>query len=543
MNRTILSLGGTVVALAAVTGVAAVAAPGETSTGTKDTGAAAAAAHKPVERSTLVCPQPGDSDVAETAYTAFTPKGDGSKKGSAALQRAELADTDGPDDPGKGDKDGKDGKDEKKDEKGKAKDKDKKKDGKGESAEKGKDEKPVLPLSTPGTPVTSTMDSAEADALVGTADGPFAPGWTVQQTTTVSAGAGRGLQGAACSAPDTSFWFPGASTAADRQDYVHLTNPDTTSTVVDLELYGKDGKEKTGVGSGEGVTIPPRSTVPVLLSTLTADPVTNVTLHVTARSGRVGAQVQASDAKLGGDWLTPAGEAGPRAVLPGIPGDATSVRLAVFAPGDEDADLKVRLAGAGNMISPAGYETLHVKGGMTTAVDLKDLTKGEPGSLVLSPAEDGPDATPVIAALRVTRGKGAKQETAFIPSTAPVTKRATAADNRDGGSTLALTAPDEAAKVRVTASAGSGGGTSKSTTVTVKAHTTKSLTPPSPEGGKGTYAVTVERLSGGPVHASRMLARKQDGIPAFTIQNLPDDRSTVAVPRSSQDLSVVNDGR
>ncbi|WP_405803915.1 DUF5719 family protein [Streptomyces sp. NBC_01187] len=552
MNRTILSFGGAVVALAAVTGVAALTPADEGSQGAET---ASEAAHKPVERSTLVCPQPSSSDVAETSYTAFTPKGPGGKKGGAELHPAELADPEDSADPGTedGKKDGKKGKDDKGD-KG---DKDSKKDdkaGKGEKADKEKGgspkqgaaasgQKPVVPLTSPGTPVTAGTDDPEAPALVGTADGPFAPGWTVQQTTSIGAGAGRGLHGASCTAPDTSFWFPGASTAADRQDYAHLTNPDSTSAVVDLELYGKNGKEKGGAGTGEGVTIPPRSTVPVLLSTLTAKPVTNVTLHVTARTGRVGAQVQASDTKLGGDWLAPAGDPNPTAVLPGIPKDATSVRLVVFARGGKDADLKVRLAGASSLISPAGYETLHVKGGMTTAVDLKELTKGEAGSLVLSPAEDGSDAAPVAAAVRVTRGKGAKQETAFIPSTAPFGKRATAAGNGSGDATLALTAPEKDARVRVTASAGSGGGSAKSTTLTVKAHTTKSLAPPRPQGGKGTYAVTVERLSGGQVHASRMLTRKQDGVPAFTVQTLPDDGSTVAVPRSSQDLAVLNDGK
>jgi hypothetical protein len=60
-----------------------------------------------------------------------------------------------------------------------------------------------------------------------------------------------------------------------------------------------------------------------------------------------------------------------------------------------------------------------------------------------------------------------------------------------------------------------------------------------PSGLKGTYAVTVERLSGGPVYASRMLERPQNGIPMFTIQTLPDDRGTVRVPRAEQDLSVL----
>ncbi|MFI8852769.1 DUF5719 family protein [Streptomyces sp. 891-h] len=531
MNRTVLSFGAVAVALAAVTGVAALSAPDEAAQGGES---AKAAAHKPVERSTLVCPQPSTSDVAETSYEAFTPKGGPGKKGSAALYPAEAAETDTPQSPDDGEDGKKDG--EKKGEKGKQDE------GEGQgagTADKGS-RKPFLPLSSPGTPVTAETDDPKAPALTGSADGPFAPGWTVQQTTSIGAGAGRGLQGTSCTAPDTSFWFPGASTAEDRQDYVHLTNPDSTSAVVDLELYGKEGKEKGGQGAGEGVTVPPHSSVPVLLSTLTAEPVTNVTLHVTARSGRVGAQVQSSDRKLGGDWLAPAADPSPRVVLPGIPEDAASVRLSVFAPGDKDADLKVKLAGRSGTISPAGHETLHVKAGMVTTVDLKELTKGEAGSLVLSPAEDGEEAPGVVAAARVLRGKGGKQETAFVPATVPVNKRATAAGNTATGSTLALTAPEAAARVKVTASPTSGGGSPKSTTVTVKAHTTKAFTPPRPDGGKGAYAVTVERLSGGPLYASRTLEREQSGLPAFTVQTLPDDRSTVAVPESDQDLSVLN---
>ncbi|MGI5352775.1 DUF5719 family protein [Streptomyces sp. CA-250714] len=540
MNRTVLSFGAVAVALAAVTGVAALSAPDEAAQGGES---AKAAAHKPVERSTLVCPQPSASDVAETSYQAFTPKGTSGKKGSAALYPAELAETDTPQSPADG-KDGKNGEKNEKDEDNKG-DKDKEDAGQqgrgGETADKGSG-KPFLPLSSPGTPVTADTDDPKAPALTGTADGPFAPGWTVQQTTSIAAGAGRGLQGTSCSVPDTSFWFPAVSTAEDRQDYVHLTNPDSSSAVVDLELYGKKGKERASQGAGEAITVPPHSTVPVLLSTLTAEPVTNVTLHVTARSGRVGAQVQASDRKLGGDWLPPATDPSSRLVLPGIPKDAASVRLSVFAPGGEDADLKVKLAGRSGLISPAGYETLHVKAGMVTTVDLKDLTKGEAGSLVLSPTEDGEDAPGVVAAARVLRGKGGKQETAFIPATAPVQKRATAAGTSATGATLALTAPEAGARVRVTASPGSGG-SPKSTTVTVKGHTTKAFTPPRPTGAKGTCAVTVERLSGGPLYASRTLEREQSGLPAFTVQTLPDDRSTVAVPESAQDLSVLNDDK
>lgn len=48
---------------------------------------------------------------------------------------------------------------------------------------------------------------------------------------------------------------------------------------------------------------------------------------------------------------------------------------------------------------------------------------------------------------------------------------------------------------------------------------------------KGSYALTVEPESGsGPVYAARMLARPQGGLPAFTVQPLPDDRGSVLVP-------------
>ncbi|SEQ58721.1 DUF5719 family protein [Streptomyces radiopugnans] len=512
MNRTIHSLIGVVAALAAVTGVASLTTPsGEPAAGP-------AAARLPVERSTLVCPQPASSEVGETTYTAYTPEGGAERKGTEGSGAGLLPAGSTLEGGGSGGEDGK----------------------------KADEPDPVVPLEKPGVPVTAEADSSGSPALTGSADGSLAPGWTVQQTTLVTAGTGRGLLGVSCTVPGTEFWFPGASTAKSRHDYIHLTNPDDAPAVVDLELYGKDGSVKTE--SGEGLNVPGRSTVPVLLSTLSREPVTNVVLHVVARSGRIGAQVQSLDEKLGGDWLPASADSRGSLVLPGIPADATAVRLVVFAPGEKDADLKVRLATPTGAITPAGQETLHVRSGTTTAVDLGDVTRGEPGSLILSPAEDGGGGTRVVAALRVLRGEGARQETAFIPATEPVRERASAAgsdagaeNGEDGGTVLSLVAPEKAAKVRVTASAGSGGGEPVSKTFDLKAGTTTAVDDLRPEGAKGRYALTVERLSGGTVYAARTLSLVDDGIPMFTVQTLPDDRGTVAVPRAGQDLSVLVD--
>jgi hypothetical protein len=490
VNRTTLSLFAGVAALAAVTGFAVVSAPDATGTGTGQS-----AAELPVERTSLLCPAPSTSDLAETAYTSFTPVTKGAGKGGEA--RLDPA---------------------------------------GEQPAK-KAAKPVLEPEAPGTPATGDSSGGEAPALVGTAEGGFAPGWTVQETTEVAAGTGRGLAGVTCTAPDTEFWFPGASTAADRTDYVHLTNPDDSAAVVDVELYGKDGAWKST--AGEGVTVKPHTSEALLLSTLGATHEDDLTVHVTVRSGRVGAAVQALDDKIGGDWLAASTDPADSLVLPGIPEDALAVRLVLFTPGDTDADLKVRLALPSGAITPAGHETVHVKAGMTTAVDLADVTRGDAGSLLLTPT--GP-SVPVVAALRVVRGKDTDQEMAFIPATAPVGTRATAAGNRSAkDTTLSLTAPQGAAQVKVTASAGSEGGTATAKTYTVKAGTTQAVEAPVPDGLKGTYALTVEPVSGGPVYAARTLRATKDGVPAFTVQTLPDDRGTVAVPKAEEDLSVVQE--
>ncbi|MCX5013621.1 MULTISPECIES: DUF5719 family protein [unclassified Streptomyces] len=492
-QRAPLTLAAVTAALAALTGIAALTAPA--AGGTAPDGKAAAAARMPVERSLLVCPAPSSSDIADTTYTAFTPGAAGSAegKGSARLLGAT------------------------------------------------KDAKPVLEPKEVGKPFGATASGADAPALTGSADGVLAPGWTAQMTTKVSVGRARGVLGASCTAPGTDFWFPAVSTAKGREDYVHLTNPDDAAAVVDIKLFGPDGLAKPDAGTSENIRIDPKSSKSVLLSSLVpGSQLADATAHVTTRAGRVGASVQVAEEGVGADWLPAAADPAGSLVLPGIPADAVSVRLVAFVPGDEDADLKVRLAAPGGAITPAGNEQLHVKAGMTASVDLKDVTRGEPGSLLLTPA-DPKKAAPVVAAVRVVRGSGAKQELGFVQATAPVGTRATVADNRpeENATVLSLTAAgDKDAKVKVTASPGTGGGEAASQEVTVKAGTTQ-VVAVAPAGGKGSYALTVETLSGGPVHAARTLNLPHEGISMFTVQTLSDDHSTVSVPRAAEDLSVL----
>ncbi|WP_327290875.1 DUF5719 family protein [Streptomyces sp. NBC_01198] len=487
MNRSTLSLGGAVVVLAVLTGAA-------TMGGGSDSAAAptGAVTRLPVQRSTVVCPAPSSSEFADTTYTSFTPLMSGVDSGAAGS--AQLVPTAGR-------------------------------------------AKPLAPLKEAGKGATATTDDPDAPALIGTADGPLAPGWTVQQTTVVDSGPGRGVLGTSCITPDSEFWFPGASTATGRQDYLHLVDPDEAPAVVDIELYGKDGLLKAS--TGDGITVPGKGAKPVLLSTLVADKVADLTVHVVVRSGRVGAAVQATDAKTGTDWLPPAADPATSLVMPGIPADASAVHLVAYATGSDDADLTLKLATSTGLISPAGHDTLHVKAGMTATADLGDITKDDAGSLVVG-SSSVHSPVPVVVGLRITRGKGTKQEMAFLPATPSIDTRATVADNRDEASTLALIAVGKDARVKISSSPGASGGTTVNRTVIVKAGSTMSLQPPPPSGSKGAYAVTVERLSGGTLYASRMLSLPLGGVPMFTIQPMPDDRGMVEVPQAGSDLTILN---
>ncbi|KJY32572.1 hypothetical protein VR45_22190 [Streptomyces sp. NRRL S-495] len=396
-----------------------------------------------------------------------------------------------------------------------------------------------LTLAKPGTPVTAP--AANSDLAPGTgavATGALAPGFTVTQTTTVTEQRGLGLSGITCTPSGTGFWFAGASTAEGRTDYVSLVNAESTAAVVDIKLYGDKGLIENDAANG--ITVAPGSSQSVLLPTISKGQVADLAVHVVARSGRVGAALHAADGSKGADWVPASADPAPVQVMPGLPADTSAAHLVVWAPPEDDADLRIELSGKNGWFVPAGNESIHVKAGMVASVDLGKVTRDEVAGLRVSPSDDK-HPTPVVAGLRVDRaGANGKSDAAWLAGTAPVGARATVADNRGGGpSTLFLTSTGEAATVRVTASAGTGGGTPTTKEVALPAGGTVALPAPEPTGLNGSFALTVETVSGGPVVAARMLALPSKDVPMFTVQALRDDRSTVKVPQASQDPGVV----
>ncbi|MEU3574204.1 DUF5719 family protein [Kitasatospora sp. NPDC036755] len=512
--------------LAAVFGIAEARPPAAPA----KAGAAAAPVTAQVERTSAVCPQPIQGLTGSTTLTAYTPPGTGSATGGAgwlsdaaapAVPAAQpTAAPAAPATPAAPAPSGS---------------------GAPSTPAQDKDAAPAdarLTVTKPGTPVTGP--AANGDAAPGTgavATGALAPGFTVTQTTVVTEQRGLGLSGLTCTPAATSFWFAGASTAGDRVDYLSLVNTESSAAVVDIKLYGDKGLIDNDAANG--ITVAPGSSQSVLLSTLSKGAVADLAVHVVVRSGRVGAALHAADGGKGADWVPASADPAPVQVLPGLPADTASARLVVWAPPEDDADLKIQLSGKNGWFSPAGNETIHVKAGMVAAVDLGKVTRDEVAGLRLSPSDDK-HRTPIVAGLRIDRAAAnGKTDAAWLTGSDPVGARATVADNRGGASTLYLTSSGEAATVRVTASAGSGGGTPATKEVQVPAGGTVALPAPEPAGLNGVFALTVETVSGGPVVAARMLSLPAKDVPMFTVQALRDDRSTVKVPQARQDPGVV----
>ncbi|MER5636946.1 DUF5719 family protein [Kitasatospora sp. NPDC002227] len=514
--RTTQSLLAAAVVLAAVFGIAELRPP-VTPAKAAPAGAATTAQ---VERTTAVCPQPLQDLTGTTALTLFSPAGAKAAGGTAYLSdvappaaapatpapAASAPATPAPS-------------------------------GSAAPAAPAAPSDARLSLAKPGVPVTGpAANNDTAPGTVAVATGGYAPGFTVGQTTVVTDPANAGMSGLTCAPSGTSFWFAGASTDGSRTDYVSLVNADAAPAVVDLKFFGDKGP--VDVDAANGMTIAPGASQAVRLNTLVKG-VKDLAVHVVARSGRVGAALHTSDGGKGADWLPASTDPAPTAVLPGIPGDTTNAHLVVAAPADDDADLKIQISGKNGWFTPAGHESIHVKAGMVNAVDLDKITRGEVGALRLTPS-DPAHQTPVVAGLRIDRGQNGKTDEAWISGAAPVGKRASVSDNRGNNTgTLYLTAADTAAKVRITASAGNNGGTPATKDLDIPAGATVSLPTLEPAGLNGTYGLTVETLSGGPVLAARMLAVTTKDIPMFTIQSLRDDHSTVQVPQSAADPAVL----
>jgi hypothetical protein len=199
----------------------------------------------------------------------------------------------------------------------------------------------------------------------------------------------------ACPAPGPRWWFVGGGSTAGRTSTLFLVNPESSDAEVDVTIAGPDGVVSTP--SVRGLIVPALSRVAVNLSRV-APRLPAAVWQVQVRAGRVVAALQDLDSEglvqFGIDWVPPAAEPANRVIIPGVLGGPGGRQLIIFAPGDTDTEVQVRLLTPDGAFSSTEEATVEVEGGTVTTVNMAGALGGDPATIELLSEQ------PIVAGIR-----------------------------------------------------------------------------------------------------------------------------------------------
>jgi hypothetical protein len=201
----------------------------------------------------------------------------------------------------------------------------------------------------------------------------------------------------------------------------------------------------------------------------------------------------------GGDWIAPTAPPARDAVVTGFFRGATENVLDIANPGDRDATVSLRVLTRSKNFVPAGHPTVVVRAGHTIAVDMSSAIAGEAAGIALS--SDQPVTASGLTADAPATGF---RELAWLPAQLPMRTPAGIANTIPPFGQrveLLLTAPEGAARVRLTTSTGA------STTINVPGGRTVDvdLRAALHAGSAGPGPLLVTPLDPAPVYAVRTM--------------------------------------
>ncbi len=335
------------------------------------------------------------------------------------------------------------------------------------------------------------------------ATGSMAQGLAVEQT-----GPGGDIT-AACPGPGTSFWFAVPGQQHARVIKLYLMNTDGQTSDVDVDILTDTGPLQTGIDTG--ITVPAHGMVAQSLATLVHGS-RAIGLHVQATAGRVSATLsESTSARENGQWLPAAQIPARQIVIPALPGTAGGRQFYVADPGGNDAQVKMSVVASGGSYRPAGAGAIDIPAGSASEISLPSLG-GITGAAVLTSNVPVTASAMVPGALPGTPGA----MTAAAPA---IAQQGVIADAGVTGaaSTLELSAPAAAAKVRLVTSASGlaagGAAASGGQVLSIKAKHTITVILKRPAGAHGPFSAVLTPLPGsGPVYAGRVLTKGRGSV-------------------------------
>ena len=393
---------------------------------------------------------------------------------------------------------------------------------------------PVAPALTAAEQVGQPGSSASVRTLPGqggvqvSATGALAQGLEVEQT-----GPG-GLVTAQCSAPGTDFWFvgPGQKPAGGIELYLTNTGSEPADAQVQAVTDMSTGAPVLG-NADNGITVPPDGMVVQSLSGLLQGS-NVVALNVTTTVGQVVAAVRESQS--GGDdgsWLPATQAPSERLTIAGLPSTGPP-ELYIAVPGTAAADVKLTAITEKGSYQPTGGTGIDLLGGSAAVIPLPSLG-GVAGAVSITAT------APVVAAVLVAGGP-AGSAGALAVSTGPVQEQGVLAANPAGASgstSLVLSAPGKAARVRITtatATTSASGQAGQVVRISAKSSAVVSVAPPA-SSGPGQFTVVVTPLPGsGPVYGGRVISV---GGSVQSILSVPSSLTWIPVPGVSESLAAI----
>ncbi|MFI7698140.1 DUF5719 family protein [Nonomuraea sp. NPDC049480] len=341
-------------------------------------------------------------------------------------------------------------------------------------------------------------------------------------TTRATRGAGRGLAGVRCTEPAPETWLIGPG-PANASVILHLANADKVPALADVQVHAAEGP--VSGDKGVGLEIAPGEHREIDLKTL-APSADIMAVSVTTTFGRVAVAARTTLDTGGVDWLPAAAPPATRVVVPGIAGGGGRRELLVAAPGDTDAQVRVKAVSEDAEYSMRGRETIDVPAGSVVSVDVTTGVGGSSAALVLT------SPTPIVAGVVMT-GTGERQDVAFTAGT-PSLDLGSAVARNGAGSRLILTAlGEDGGKVRVQM-VREKGAAEPSFDVDVPAGRTRSV----PLKAKGEFAIVVTPVSG-EVYGGRMVEERLKNGLLMTAQPLAPARMWTLLPPLTDTPRVV----
>jgi hypothetical protein len=385
------------------------------------------------------------------------------------------------------------------------------------------------PSPTPASVPVATVPAA--GGVVIQASGAMARGLEAEQVLP------GGKVSARCDGPGTDFWFIGPGAFSVQHIQLFLMNVGSQPADVDVQVYTDAGPLQGS--SDTGVPVAPHTMVTQSLEK-TLHGTRMIAMNVRTSVGQVVAAVEETKgAARTGAWLPASAAPGTRVVIPGMPPTSGTRQLFISVPGTQDAHVTLSAVTSKGSYHPTGGGGLDIPGGSVAQLSLSSLS-ARYGALEIS------STVPVTASL-LTPGGQRGTPGAFTGATPPLEEQGVAAVNVSSGgavSSLVLSAPWRAARVRVT-EVGAGGGQGPAApgkVVVVQAHHSvlQQLTAPPGTRRGSAFAVIVTPLPGsGPLYAGRILMSSGRGgalqsiLPvssALTVVPLPNVRDELVTP-------------